>query len=302
MATEKSIDISIAFDDTTYLIPQVYLQIASLRDKIPEGTTLHLTTTGNRGELVKYISKNIPTKIYTVPPIDGLKSRCSYLLHTMEIESDADYVLKTDLDILFLNDFSELIRMLKEEPDIIIQGENRRMISDDAVELRLWRNIYKALGVELPTYKFRYTENNEHGLPLFCTGAFVIKTDKIKEISEKWVDMTKVCERWIQYGIHPNESSLTAIVLGNKWKYILLPDYLHYNPIGHFRAKPYPCTDLIDNCILPENIFMLHWHRWQWLNQLMKVNKNVRDIVESCSQFIPNDVWETPFEMFHESI
>jgi len=299
---KKTIDISIAFDDASYLIPQVYLQIDTLKDKLPKESTLHITTT-NDGDILDYIAETIKNcKFYIKEPIKELKSRCSYLLRTMEIESNADYILKTDLDILFLNDFTELFRLMNDEADIYIQSENRRIIADDNIETRVWKSIYRALGYKLPDIKTLYIEEHELGRPLFCSGAFLIKNEKMMELKEHWIKGTKICEQWIQYNIHPNEFLLTSYILNNKWKLIGLPEWVHFNPIGHFRRGQFPSQDLIEDCTLPKDILMLHYHKPQWLMHLANHNKNVSDIVCRNSKYIPNSWWAIPLETFQEVV
>ncbi|MBE3094610.1 MAG: hypothetical protein IMZ52_06225 [Actinobacteria bacterium] len=294
------LDISIALDDSTYLTPQAYLQIASLKDKIPEETTLHLTTTGNRKELTKYISKAINTKLYTKPPIENLKSRCSYLLRTIEIESDADYVLKTDLDVLFLKDFQEVLDLIKTDADIYIQSENRRIISDGKIETRLWKAVYKEMGFELPDLRIPYVENHEIGRPLLNSGAFIIKVDRLQDLQEKWINLTKKAEKFIQYNLHPNETALTAMILCDNWKWMGLHQWLHFNPISHYRKGSFPSQELIEDCKLPEEIFMLHYHKGNWLSHLARYNKNVQQIIDSVNHMIPSEWWNLPLEMYME--
>jgi hypothetical protein len=294
------LDISIALDDAIYLTPQVYLLIESLKDKIPEDTTLHLTTTGNREVLVDFISKHIRTKHYIKSSISELKSRCSYLMRTMEIESDADYVLKTDLDMLFLNKFDELFRMLKDEPDILIQSENRRVIQDDSLEWRLWRTIYKAMGFQMPCFKIHYIENHELGLPLFNTGAFVIKTDKMKELSKDWIRLTKICEKWIQYNVHPNEQAATAMILDKKWKWIGMSEWIHFNPIAHYRSGEFPSQELVEDCKIPEEVFLLHYHKPNWLQHLSKYNETVQQTINLVKLNIPDEWWNLSLETYME--
>lgn len=294
------LDISIALDGASYLTPQAYLQIASLKDKIPEETTLHLTTTGNRKELTKYISKAVNTKLYTKPPIENLKSRCSYLLRTMEIESDADYILKVDLDILFLKDFNELMDLIKTNMDIYIQGESRRIIQDEKIETRLWKAVYKEMEFELPDTKIAYVENHEIGRPLFNSGAFIIKVDRLRDLQENWINLTRKAEKFIQYNLHPNETALTALILCNHWKWIGLPLWMHFNPISHFRKGPFPSQELIEDCKLPDEIFMLHWHKPNWLQHIAKYNLNVQEIIDKVNHLIPNEWWNLPLETYME--
>lgn len=294
------LDLSIAFDDAAYLTPQIYLYVQSLKDKIPEDSILHVTTTRSGNDILKYISKNIKSKIYIKPPITELKSRCSYLLRTMEIESDADYVLKTDLDILFLRGFDEALDLIKTDADIYIQSENRRIISDEKIETRLWKAMYKEMGFELPDILVPYMEKHELGRPLLNSGAFLIKTSKMRNLQEKWIELTRLTEKFITYNVHPNEQALTAIILCNHWKWIGLSGWLHFNPISHYRKGEFPSQELIDDCRLPEEVFMLHWHRWPWLKQLMVVNQNVYSIVKKCEQFIPDNVWDMSPSFFQE--
>jgi hypothetical protein len=221
-------------------------------------------------------------------------------MRTMEIESDADYVLKTDLDILFLSKFNEVLDLIKTNADIYIQSENRRIISDGAIEGRVWRNIYREMGYKLPDIMVPYIENHELGRPLLNSGAFIIKNEKMRSLSEGWIEKTKICEKWMGYNIHPNEFALTAIILCENWKWMGLHEWLHLNPIGHYRWGDFPSQKLRDDCVLPEGVFMLHWHKPQWLAHLAKYNQNVKDIITSSEQHIPKEWWNLPLETFLE--
>lgn len=294
-------DITFAFDDAEYLIPQIYLLTESLKDKLPKETVIHITTTEYK-DILNYIKANLPNKvkIYLKSPIENLKSRCSYLLRTMEIESDADYVLKIDLDILFLKDFDEILELVKSDADIYIQSENRRIISDEKIETRLWKAVYKEMGFEIPDIRIPYIEGHELGRPLLNSGAFIIKTSKMKELREKWKELTRLAEKFINYNIHPNETALTAIILCNHWKWMGLHQWLHFNPIGHWRKGSFPSQELIDDCKLPKEVFMLHWHKPQWLWHIAKYNENIQELIKQVSVLIPIPWWNLPLETYYE--
>jgi len=143
-----------------------------------------------------------------------------------------------------------------------------------------------------------YVEGHELGRPLLNSGAFIIKCNRMKELSRDWIKNTSIAEKWIHLNVHPNEMSLSAKILCEGWKWIGLPQWMHFNPIGHFRKGIFPSQELVENCKLPEETFMLHWHKPCWLNHLAKYNPNVKDIISK--EDIPLDWWNLPIETYYE--
>jgi len=296
-----SFDISISFNGEKYLDSQIYLLMDTLKGNILDDTILHVTT--NRPDddkVLKHIQDSMNVEIYKKPPPEGLKSRCKYLLNAVEVDTDADYLVRMDVDMLALQHLDWITEQIKHGYDIIIQSENRRIIQNDNLETRTWKRIYRAMGIKMPEWKIHFIENHEEGRPLFNTGFMIIKTDILPIIRERWKKLTKICEKWNHLGIHPNEMAFSAMIIDENWNWGTLSGGDIFNPIGHFRDGNFPSTKLIDNCILPKDVKMLHWHRWQWLEQLVKVNPQIKEIIERNRQHIPNDVWTTPFEEFHE--
>jgi len=296
-----SFDLTLAFDGAEYLNPQTYMMIDTLKKNIPKDTILHITTDrDDNDELIQWIKQQIPTKIYKKPSFEDLKSRCQYMFRCFEIETDKDWVIKLENDILILRHLNRFKKTLDNEFDIILQSENRRIIPNDNLETRIWRNIYKAMNIKLPDIRLPYVENDEVGRPLLATGIVCVQSKHLDYINDNWVPLTRVCEKWIQLGIHPNEFAFSGLIFKAGWDFKLFNIRYNFNPIGHFRSAPFPCTELINNCVIPNDIVILNWHRWQWLKQLMKVNPKIKEIVERNKEYIPDDVWNTPFEMYHE--
>lgn len=299
-----SFDISIAFDDAKYLDPQIYLFINTLKDNIPKDTYLHVTTTREHDDpLLEYIMMNIDNSLYYQKPrYPDLKSRCQYLLRTVEVDTEADWLIKMDLDILFLNHLKMLYKTLDDEFDIIIQSENRRIIQNDNMETRVWRNIYRAMGIQMPDIKIPYIESGEMGRPLLNTGVFMIKTEHLDYIKANWSTMTKICENWIELNIHPNEFALTGLVFHKEWDLKLFNRRYNFNPISWFRQGAFPSTVLKPNCKIPKDVLVLHYHRAQWLKHLSNYNGNIKSIIEHNKEYIPDEWWDVPIETYNEKI
>lgn len=298
---EKSFDLTISFDKAKYLDPQIYMMIDTLKDNVPDDTVLHVTTNRSRkSPLIKYIRESIPTKVYIKPPFNDLRSRCQYMFHCFEVKTDKDYVIKLENDIFVLKHLKEFERVLRDDYDVVIQSENRRVVPDDNIELRLWRHIYRALKVKMPQFKIHFVENHEEGRPLLATGIVAVKSDILDTINRRWVPMTKVCENWIQFNIHPNEFAFTAMIFDEGWDWGGLPTEFNFNPIGHFRKGNFPSTDLIDDCVLPEETVIFDYHRPQWLFHVAKYNPQIMEIINRNKQYVPREWWNISKEIFME--
>jgi len=294
-------DLTISFDKAEYLNPQLRMMVDTLRENIPEGCILHITTNrDDDDETLMWIQEQVPTKIYKKKPFKNLKSRCQYMFHCFEIETDKEWVIKTEIDVLFLKPLSEFEKILDDESDIVIQSENRRIIKNDNMETRIWRNIYKAMGINMPNIKIPYVENNEVGRPLLATGVVAVKSIHLPYINATWVPLTKICEKWINMGIHPNEFAFTGLIFNMDWEIRILNNRFNFNPIGHFRKSKFPSTDLVEDCKLPEDTVVFDYHRPQWLMHVAKYNENVRNIVQRNKENIPEDWWGLSKELFME--
>ena len=294
-------DICISFDDATYLDSQIYLLIDTLKSNISKDTILHIVTNRpDNDKVLKHIQDSMNVEIYKKPTPEGLKSRCKYLLNAVEVETDADYLVRMDVDMLALQHLDWISEQTKHGYDIIIQGENRRTIKGDNLETRIWRQIYKAMNIKMPEWKINYVENHERGRPLFNTGFMIIKSDILPTIRRRWKDLTMICEKWIQFGIHPNESAMTGLIIDEGWNWGTLSGEDVFNPIGHFRKGNYPSIELVDDCILPSEVKMLHWHHSNWLMHLAKYNEDISDIICRNEKYIPDDWWKLGLEEFME--
>lgn len=296
-------DLSISFDTTEYLTPQIYLLVDTLKKNLPEDTLLHVTTNrSDNDSVLKFIKSNIYSRIYKKAPLHILKSRCSYLMHSFEIKTNADWVIKMDIDIFALKHLKEFEKILKPRSDIVIPPENRRIIKNDNLEGRIWRTIYNRLNVKLPEWKMTFVENGEEGMPLFNTGIIAVRSEYLDDINRHWIPMTQMAEDWIQYGVHPNEFAMTALIeyMGWKWKY--LHKSFNWNPIGNCRKGEFPSIELQENCKIPKSVSLLHYHKPQWLNHLCKSNPRIKGIVERNKKYIPSDWWNLPIKQFIERI
>lgn len=295
-----SFDLCMAFDEAKYLDPQIYMLVDTLKNNIPEDCILHINT--NRSDddkLLKYIHKCLGTKIYKKPPFKDLKSRCQYMFHAFEVETDKDWIIKIEGDLLILRHLSEFDKLLQSKYDLIIEPENRKIFTDN-IESRLWRIIYKNLNIDMPTEKIMFRENKEYGLPLYGTGLVCVKRRHLDIINKRWVELTKQCERWIDYNIHPNEFAFTAMTFDEKWKTLLYPPRYKFNPIGHFRKGNFPSVELIDNCKLPEDTIIFDYHRPEWLMHIANHNDNINNIVKRNKEYIPEEWWNLGSNFFME--
>lgn len=297
-------DISISFDKANYLDPQLYMLVDTFKNNLPEETKIHITTNRSRKEsVIKYMKENLPTKIYIRPKTNDLISRCRYLMNAVNINTDADYIVRMDVDMLALKHLDWITKLINRDGyDIFIQSENRRIIPDDNIETRLWRRIYRDMKIKMPQFKIHFVEKHEEGRPLFNTGFMIIKSDLLPTIQKRWKDLTSTCERYIQLGIHPNEFAMTALIVDEGWNWGGLSGEDIFNPIGHFREGEFPSTDLVDDCILPGDVKMLHYHRPRWLYHVAEYNQNIRNIIERNLAYIPEKWWNLDNMQFIEKV
>lgn len=298
-----SFDISIAFDTVEYVNPQLYMLVDTLKDKLPEDTILHIITNRDENDdVVSHIISNVNSKYHynDGSKTKDLKSRCKYMFNCFDINTDKDYLLTLDCDILVLKHLKELEDVLKLGYDVVLQPENRK-IFNDAMENRLWRHIYKSMNINIPNFKIHYIENHEEGLPLFNTGVVAVKKEKLKIINEEWHNLIKICEKWIKFGIHPNEFAFTALVLKNKMNWGWIGDVFNFNPIGYWRDGEFPSVKLVEECNIPESVVLLHYHRPQWLMHLANKNKYISDVLCSNDKYIPDEWWNLTNKEFIEN-
>jgi len=295
-----SFDLAMAFDKAEYLNPQIYMLIDTLKDNIPKDTILHINTNrSDDNELLQYIHKCLGTIVYKKPPFEDLKSRCQYMFHAFEIETDKEWIMKIEGDLLVLKNLNEFDKLLKPEYDLVIEPENRK-IHSDIIATKLWRLIYNRLDIKQPKDKIVFRENNEEGLPLYGTGLVCVKNKHLETINNRWIPLTKICEDWIQFNIHPNEFAFTAMAYDEGWNTYLYPPKYKFNPIGHFRKGDYPSTELIENCKLPEDTIIFDYHRPEWLMHVAKYNENIRNIIKRNKKYIPEDWWNLTTGDFQE--
>lgn len=302
-----SFDITLAFDKATYLNPQLYLFFNTIKDKLPDDTIIHIVTNrDNEDEIVKWLNHSrLKIKWYHNDNTldDTLKSRCRYMLHCFEIETDKEWVVKMEADMLILKHLSCLEEIMKNPVDIILEPENRRIFEEDYADM-LWPRIYRNMEIEYPDMEKRiimYRENKEWSYPLFGTGMIIVRSKHLKKINERWIPLTQKCEPWIDLNIHPNEFAFTAMIFDEHWSWMTyLPKY-KFNPIGHFRKGIFPSAKLIENCKLPEDIIIFDYHRPQWLYHVAKYNKHIMDILISNSDYIPDNWWDLPKTTFVEN-
>lgn len=284
-------DLSVSFDKTDYLTPQTYLMVDTLRGNLPDDTVLHVLTNRPRNDpLIEHIVDAVPTKLYHRESFTNLKSRCQFMFHCFEVETDKPWLIKIESDMLFLKHLSAYEKMLDYTYDVIIEPENRKIFPDDAA-LAVWNTIYGAMGMPTPTFKIQYRENGEWGLPLFGTGMVAVKSQHLRTINRRWIPLTKICEKWINYNVHPNEQAMTALILDEGWKWKLYPAKYKFNPIGHFRKGIFPSTELVDDCILPDDVVCLDWHHWSWLKKIGSANQQVQEIIDRNRHRIPDEMW-----------
>ncbi len=304
-----SFDISLAFDKNKYLNTQAYLFTDTIKDKLPDDTIIHIVT--NRGkddEIRQYMSDNLNTKFYfnNGNDINHLQSRCKYMFNCFKVKTNKPWLVKMELDFLFLKHLSSLDEMIYQYEDnnldLILEPENRR-IFDDKTAHRLWRIIYNAMGMKYPKDTFiEYRENRETGLPLFGTGMIFVKSNLLDKINKRWVPLTEICERWIKYNIHPNEFAFTGLIFDEGWKWWTYEDKYKFNPIGHFRKGMFPSTELVDDCKLPDSTIIFDYHRPQWLFHVAKYNDDIKNYINNSKDKIPKDWWDLTSKDFMENI
>jgi hypothetical protein len=293
-------DISIAFDKSEYLNTQIKLFADTIKNQIPRDCILHVVTNREKtDESLIYLLEQIPNhKLYILEAPD-LISRCKYLINALKVDCDKQYLMKMDLDVIPFKNINRLFDKITDE-DIVIQMENRRVIPDDIIEARIWRQIYKAMGLKVPDLKISYIERTEIGKPLFNTGVFIIRVSKIKELRENWVRLTKICEGWIDFNVHPNEFAMTAMIFNYHLKYKLFSGKEIFNPIGHFRSGDFPSTELKEECQIPEEVILLHWHKPRWLKHLMDRNKSIQKLFNSIT-YLNDSFWKQSEEVYKET-
>jgi len=296
-------DITIAFDDAEYLNPQLYMMVDTLKNNIPDGCVLHVVTNRPKDDkILKHIQQTVPTETYynDGKKTEHLKSRCKYMFNCFDIQTDKEWVMKIEADILILKNLNEFDKILKPEYNLVIEPENRKIYSD-AIATKLWRLIYRTLKIKQPKDKIVYRENNESGLPLYGTGIVCVKSKHLDTINKRWIPMTKICEDWMQFNIHPNEFAFTAMAYDEGWNTYLYPDTYKFNPIGHFRKGEFPSTDLVENCKLPEETVVFDYHRPEWLMHVAKYNEDICNIIQRNEKYIPDSWWGLSTDDFQET-
>lgn len=303
-----SFDLTISFDKAEYLNPQLYMFVDTLKDNIPDDTILHIVTNRSEdNELIQWIQQQIPTKIYNNngENTDHLKSRCKYMFNCFEVETDKSWLIKMEADMVILKHLDAFEEIIQHEGgihgcDIILEPENRKIFNDISAH-RLWRIIYNAMGMKYPRDTFiEFRENREIGLPLFGTGLIIVNSKHLDTINKRWVPLTKICEKWIDLNIHPNEFAFTGMIFDEGWKWWTYDAKYKFNPIGHFRKGSFPSTELIDNCKLPDDTIIFDYHRPEWLMHVAKYNPQIMKIIEKNKQYIPNDWWQLTSDKFME--
>jgi len=289
-------DISLAFDKAEYLNPQIYLFFNSIKYKLPEDTTIHIVTNRNfdKDPIIEFIKDTIPggnLHFYYQDPFKDLKSRCQYMFHSFEVSPRKEWIIKMELDTIALKNLSIFEELTTKDYDIYITPESRKMISDDNLESRIWKMIYKNLGIDCPKETISYIEGNSIGLPLYDTSTIMVRKKWINYINQNWVPMTRICEKWINMNIHPNEFAFTALIHKSGMKCNLLDKKKYdFNPISHFREGQFPNQKLINNPIVPKEVILLQYHRPWWLKQLCDSNLNIKEIVDKSLPKI-GDKW-----------
>jgi hypothetical protein len=266
----------------------------SIKDKLPEDTMVHIVTNRPIGdEALGYLTDSIPVKnhiVYYNEEYPDLESRCRYMLNAFKIEPTNPWVIKVELDFLFLKHLSEFETILEDDLELVLEPEARKIFSDEEAR-RLWRIMYRTMEIKMPDFKIQFRENNETGLPLFGTGLICVRKELLPTINKRWESLTKMIEPWGPWNVHPNESSFTAMIQNEMWKWKIYSSDYKFNPISHFRDGPFPSRKLKDNCIIPDNVKILDYHHFEWLNHICKYNPHIKEIVDKSRQYIPDDVW-----------
>jgi hypothetical protein len=275
-----SFDICLAFDKAEYLNPQIYIFADSIKDKLPEDTVVHIVTNRPIGdESLGYLTDSIPVKnhiVYYNEEYPDLESRCRYMLNTFKIHPTNPWVIKMELDFLFLKHLSAFEELLDTNMDLILEPENRKIFSDSEAD-RLWRIMYRTMGIKLPDTKIRFRENNEEGLALFGTGLICVRSELLPIINKRWEHLTWQVEPWGPWNVHPNEVAFGAMIFDEEWNWKIYPPKWKYNPIAFHRDGPFPSTKLKENSIIPDDTVILDYHHLEWLNHMAKYNKSVSD-------------------------
>jgi hypothetical protein len=282
-----SFDITLAFDNTSYLDKQFRLFIPSLKNNIPDDTIIHIVTNRDKDDnIIKSLMENFNTKYYYKRKNNDLKSRCRYMLNCFDVDTDKEWLIKMESDFIIMKHLNILENILDSNYDIVIEPENRYIFGNPMMR-RIYKHVYKSMNIKCPIDEIiEYRENKEKGLPLFGTGMVCVKPHILPTIRRRWKDLTKKCEPWIDYNTHPNEMAFTGMVYDEGWKWNLYPDIYKYNPIGHFRRGPFPSIDLIDKCYLPEDVIIFDYHRFPWLFHVAQRNKKLFDIIKKHSKGI----------------
>jgi len=284
-------DLCFAFDKTKYLNPQIYLFFNSLKNKIDNDTVIHINTNRDlRDKPLKFIQNNFNTKIYNNKH-PQLKSRCRYMLNSFKIDSDKEWIIKMELDMVVLKHIDNFNDILDDGLDCVLETENRRVIQNDRLERNVWRKLYGLMDIDEPQIKMIFRESNEEGKPLFGTGVICVKNDIIPIINEKWVDLTRICEVMGEYNIHPNEFGFTGMIFDEGWKWRIYDRRYKFNPIGAFRKNEFPSQELIEESYLPEDTIIFDYHKPKWLMWVAERNKQVMNEINKVSNYFPND-WE----------
>jgi len=271
-----SFDITLAFDKAEYLNPQIYLFARSIKDKIPKDTTVHIVTNREMDDVPLNYLINACDKVEYVKMNEypDLESRCRYMLNCFKIATSAKWTIKMELDFLFLKHLSAFEEILNDDLDVIMEPENRKIFTDSEEE-RLWKIMYKQMGIKKPNFKIQYREKQEWGMPLLGTGLICVKSDLLPIINQRWVDLTRIVEPWGPFNVHPNEQAFTALILDEMWKYSIYPQKFKFNPISTFRKGDFPSTDLVENAKLPDDTVILDYHHLKWLDHMSKYNPDV---------------------------
>jgi hypothetical protein len=269
-------DITLAFDKAEYLDPQIYLFARSIKDKIPKDTTIHIVTNReNDDSPLNYLIDSVnKVMVYHCDEYPDLESRCRYMLNCFKIHPTTDWVIKMELDFMFLKHLEAFNELLNTDKDILMEPENRKIFTD-AEEQRLWRIMYKQMGVKCPEERIQFREKGEWGLPLLGTGLICVRSTLIDDINKRWEPMTRIVEPWGAFNVHPNEQAFTAMILDEGWKWDIYPQKYKFNPISTFRNGDFPSTDLVDNAVLPKDTVILDYHHLKWLSHMAKFNPEV---------------------------
>lgn len=275
-----SFDITLAFDKAEYLNPQIYIFADTIKDKVPDGTIVHIVTNREfEDEPLQYLLHSLHGYQYhPVKDYPDLESRCRYMLNCFKIEPYNPWVIKMELDFVFLKHLSAFDELLDTNMDLILEPENRKIFSDAEAD-RLWRIMYRTMGIKLPETKIRFRENNEEGLALFGTGLICVRSELLPIINKRWEHLTWQVEPWGPWNVHPNEVAFGAMIFDEEWNWKIYSSKYKYNPIAFHRDGPFPSTKLKENCIIPDDTVILDYHHLAWLKHVCKYNERIAKIV-----------------------